>query len=57
MKSSITLITLCALFGLCTLTHGQSPEMKRRIEYRKQLNDPATRETALQSGLKDADPV
>ena len=54
---SITAFLLCALFGLCTLTHGQSAEMKRRIEYRKQLNNPAMRAIAIQTGLKDVDPV
>ncbi len=54
---SITLITLCALFGICAMAQAQSPEMSRRIEYRKQLNTPAMRAYAIQKGLKDEDPV
>ena len=54
---SITTFLLCALFGICALVHGQSTEMKKRIEFRKQLNNPLMREAAIRTGLLDADPV
>ena len=54
---SITTFLLCALFGICALAQAQSPEMKRRIEFRKQLNNPAMREGAIRTGLLDGDPV
>ena len=54
---SITTFLLCALFGICALAQAQSPEMKRRIEFRKQLNNPVMREGAIRTGLLDGDPV
>ena len=54
---SIIVFTLCALFGICTMAQAQSPEMKKRIEFRKELNNPAMREAAIRTGLLDADPV
>ena len=54
---SITAVMLGTLFGICATVYAQSPEMQKRIEYRKQLNNPATREAAIQAGLKNEDPV
>ena len=54
MKITLTIL-LCAL--LCGTAFAQTTEMTRRMEFRKRLNNPATREAAIQEGLKDEDAV